>query len=82
MFTRVRLQRLTWAMVRDLQELTGRVSTGGHGMLLDLLLLKDKGLIATSFVDGRIHLWSEDYMRPKGVLEGHKLGRAPPVRTT
>jgi hypothetical protein len=61
----------------DRFELTACKPTDGSGMLLDVIVLKDKGLIAISFLSGHIHLYSEDNFRFKGVLEGHTLGAGP-----
>ena len=61
----------------DLEKMAiaGKLQTGGEGVLLEITVLKDKGLIATGFIDGKIMLWSEDNLRPKGTLVRHKLGK-------
>jgi len=58
----------------DKRELAGTLPSGGQ-LLMEVIMLPDKRLMATSGLDGKIRLWTEESLRPKGVLEGHKRGQ-------
>lgn len=45
-----------------------------NDILMDCILLKDKGLLATCGLDRKIHLWGIETLRNRGTLHGHKLG--------